>query len=366
MGKFRYSTFVFALALFASGSLHAQAAGLQPDNSQTSEVATTAPPAGTIVGTLTDVNDFPVSGATVALEGSDHSEISSVTTNDNGFFQIRDVQPGNAYQVRIRAAGFQEWESAALTLGPGEYKIEDTPQLRLEEVTTSVVVTPATNDEIAIEQVKTAENQRLLGGLIPNFYAIYSPDPAPLNAKLRFTLALRLARDPFSFAAVGFLAGIGQATNYPRYGQGLKGYSERYGAEYANDFTDIMLNGAILPSLLHQDPRYYYDGKGSIPSRALHAISSLVIARGDNGQLEPNFSAVGGDLGAAAISNLYYPKVDRGMNIVLQGFAINTGAHLLVRLIDEFVFRPPVAQSDRTNWNNRLPCTNNLVAPCNN
>jgi hypothetical protein len=127
-----------------------------------------------------------------------------------------------------------------------------------------------------------------------------------------------------------------------------------------------MLNGAVLPSLLHQDPRYYYDGKGSIPSRALHAISSLVIARGDNGQLEPNFSAVGGDLGAAALSTFYYPKADRGMNVVLQGFAINTGAHLLVRLVDEFVFRPPTTSSDRGNWNNRLPCTNNLAAPCNN
>lgn len=366
MGRVGKAILVLVLAGLASVSSHAQAAAGQPNDPQAGSAIASAPQPATVVGTVTDLNDSPVPGATIALESGDHSEIRTVTTNESGFFEIHDVQPGNPYQVHIRAAGFKAWESPAVTLGPGEYKIQDVPQLQLEEVTTSVIVTPETNDEMAIEQVKTAENQRLLGGLIPNFYAIYSPDPAPLNAKLRFTLALRLARDPFSFAAVGFLAGIGQATNYPKYGQGLKGYSERYGAEYANDFSDIMLNGAILPTLLHQDPRYYYDGKGSIPSRTLHAISSLVIARGDDGRLEPNFSAVGGDLGAAAISNLYYPRANRGINVVLQGFAINTGAHMLVRLVDEFVFRPPAGGSDRANWNNRLPCTNNLAAPCNN
>lgn len=366
MGRLCKAILVIVLAGLALASAHAQTVAGYAEDARISSVVAAASQPGTIVGTVTDVNDSPVPGAAVALSGSGHNEIRTVTTNENGFFEIHDIQPGNPYQVQIRAAGFREWESSAVTLGPGEYKIQDVPQLQIEEVTTSVVVTPETTDEMAIEQVKTAESQRILGGLIPNFYAIYSPDPAPLNAKLRFSLALRLARDPFSFAAVGFLAGIGQATNYPKYGQGLKGYSERYGAEYANDFSDIMLNGAILPTLLHQDPRYYYDGKGSIPSRALHAISSLVIARGDDGRPEPNYSAVGGDLGAAAISSLYYPRANRGISMVLQGFAINSGAHLLVRLIDEFVFRPPVGGSDRGNWNNRLPCTNNLAAPCNN
>ena len=33
-----------------------------------------------------------------------------------------------------------------------------------------------------------------------------------------------------------------------------------------------MIGGAILPSLLHQDPRYFYQGSGTKKSRALHAL----------------------------------------------------------------------------------------------
>ena len=154
--------FVVVLAGLASASVHAQAAAGPQDQAQISSAVAPASQPGTIVGTVTDVNDLPVPEATVALSGSDHSEIRTVTTNESGFFEIHGVQPRNPYQVQIRAAGFKEWESPAVTLEPGEYKIQDVPQLRLEEVTTSVVVTPETNDEIAIEQVKTAENQRIL------------------------------------------------------------------------------------------------------------------------------------------------------------------------------------------------------------
>ena len=289
-------------------------------------------------------------------------DLRTVTTDANGFFQIHDVQPGDSYHVQIRAAGFAEWESPNVVLEPGQYKIEDAPALRLEEVTTTVTVTPDGNEEIAIEQVKSEEKQRALGGLFPDFYAVYTPDPAPLNARLRFSLALRLARDPFTFAGVAMLAGIGQATNYPNYVQGFKGYSERFAASYTNTFTDTMMSGAILPSLLHQDPRYHYDGHGSIQSRAAHALASLLVARGDNGHLQPNYSGFGGDFTAAAVSNLYYPRASRGTDILLEGFAVNTAIHASVRLLDEFVFHPQ-APAPITAPGTRVPAAAAPVPP---
>jgi hypothetical protein len=98
-----------------------------------------------------------------------------------------------------------------------------------------------------------------------------------------------------------------------------------------------MIGGAILPSLLHQDPRYYYQGTGTNKSRVLHAISSPFICRGDNGRLQPNYSSVGGDLGSSALSYLYYPPSNRGTGLVLGNFAITTSERMLSSLLQEFV-----------------------------
>ena len=294
---------------------------------------------GRIIGTITDVNDAPVPGAVVILQGSDSSDVRSATTNENGFYEIRDVEAGRPYQVKVTAAGFSEWDSPVLTLNPGHSEIVDVAKLRIEEVQTRVTVTPESSDQIAIEQVKAEEKQRGFG-IIPNFYAVYASDPAPLNTRLRFRLALRVARDPYTFAGVAMLAGIGQATDHPDYVQGAKGFGERFGANYAYSFTDIMLEGAILPSLLHQDPRYFYKGAGTKKARVAHVLSTLIVTKGDNGKWQPDYSGLGGNLASAAISNAYYPRANRGVGLVFQGFGTVMAQHFAIRMLDEFVFRP--------------------------
>ncbi len=100
-----------------------------------------------------------------------------------------------------------------------------------------------------------------------------------------------------------------------------------------------MIGGAILPSLLHQDPRYYYQGTGTNKSRLLHALSAPLVCKGDNGHFQPNYSSMGGDLGSSAISNLYYPKSNRGVGLVFQNFALSTGERMLSAVVQEFVLR---------------------------
>jgi hypothetical protein len=73
------------------------------------------------------------------------------------------------------------------------------------------------------------------------------------------------------------------------------------GKKTAHGFSDIMIGGAILPSLLHQDPRYFYQGTGTTRSRLLHAMSNPFASKGDNGRLQPNYSTIGGDLAASAL-----------------------------------------------------------------
>lgn len=81
---------------------------------------------------------------------------------------------------------------------------------------------------------------------------------------MKFELALKVSTDPVTTAAgVALVSASRQAANTPNYGQGWGAYGERFGATAADGFSDIMIGGAILPSLLHQDPRYFYQGTGA-------------------------------------------------------------------------------------------------------
>jgi hypothetical protein len=295
---------------------------------------------GIIVGTVTDVNDDTIAGATVVLEGPVETDPRTVVTNGNGFFEFKDVEPGTTYYVTVSAQGFANWTSAAVILKPGQYAIVTGSKLRIAEALTTITVAApvASPEEIAAEQVKAEEQQRIFG-IIPNFYVVYDHDAAPLTTKLKFKLATKVLFDPVTIIGVATFAGINQAADNPNYGQGAKGYAERFGAGYADGAIDIVVGGAILPSLLHQDPRYFYQGTGTNTSRALHAISSPFICRGDNGRLQPNYSTVGGDLASAALANAYYPESNRGVGLFLGNFFIATGQRALANVAQEFILR---------------------------
>jgi hypothetical protein len=292
------------------------------------------PEPGIIVGTVIDVNDDSIPGATVVLQGPTLKSPRTLVSNDSGFFEFKDVEPAT-YRVKISAQGFADWTSADLALKPGQYVILTVPRLQIATAFTSVTVGYSA-EEVATEQVKLEEKQRIFG-IIPNFYVSYDQNAAPLTAKLKFRLAAKVAFDPITFIGVGIAAGAEQAGDHPNYPQGWKGFGERYGAAYTNGFTDIMIGGAILPSLLHQDPRYFYQGRGTTKSRVLHAVSFPFICRGDNGRLQPNYSTIGGDLGSAAIANAYYPASNRGLGLFFGNFLIGTGQRAAANLAQEFI-----------------------------
>lgn len=290
------------------------------------------------MGTVTDVNAEPVPGATVILQGTAPGERQTATTNSDGFFEIDDIKPSIPFRVTVSAEGFAKWRSS-VTLDPGESDILTGITLHIEELRTTVIVSPETTEQIATEQVQTELKQRGLG-IIPNFYEVFESNPAPLTAKLKFSLALKELTDPITVSGVGLLAGVGQAGGGASYEDGAEGFGQRFTTNYYNQITDIMIGGAILPVVLHQDPRYFYQAKGSKLSRTLHAISAVFIAKGDNGRWQPNYSSLGGDLASAAISNLYYPQQDRGVGLIFENFGVETGVHIGVRLLQEFVFHP--------------------------
>ena len=177
-------------------------------------------------------------------------------------------------------------------------------------------------------------------GFIPNFYVVYdSANAVPLTTKLKFKLAMRASVDPITLTGVGFMAAVRQATESSDYVQGAKGYGQRLGAEAADGFSDILIGGAILPSLLHQDPRYFYQGTGTKKSRLAHALASPFVCKGDDGRLQPNYSSIGGDLASSALTTAYYPQSNRGAGFVFGQFAISTAERELSSVVQEFVLR---------------------------
>jgi len=120
----------------------------------------------------------------------------------------------------------------------------------------------------------------------------------------------------------------------------MEGFAKRYGASYADFVAGTFIGSAILPSLLKQDPRYFYKGTGSKSSRVLYAIANSVICKGDNGRWQPNYSSIGGSLAAGGLSNLYYTGKDRdAVSWTFQNALINIGATAATNLLQEFVIK---------------------------
>ncbi len=196
--------------------------------------------------------------------------------------------------------------------------------------------TPEQRRARAAEELKLEEKQRM-AGVIPNFNTVNNGKAEPINAGQKFHLFLKGAFDPYQFALAGLDAGIGQAENSnPGYNQGLKGYARRYGANYGDNFSGNFFGNAVLPSILHQDPRYFRLGHGSILHRTLYSISTTFRTYGDNGKWQPAYSNLSGNLIGASISNLYYPDGDRGVYPTLRRAVSITYQGTVGGLLQEF------------------------------
>ena len=252
----------------------------------------------------------------------------------NGEFNFVEILPGS-YIVMISANNFAVFTSAAFVVEARQaYEVPDI-SLSLAATNMEVIVHPT--EWVAAEQIRGEEKQRL-AGVLPNFYTSYVQDAAPLTWKQKFSLATRGTFDPVAIIGVGFAAGVEQANNtFPGYGQGAAGYGKRFAAKFADGRSSDYFTHAIFPSLLHQDPRYFYQGTGSIKSRVMHAIGSAFFTRGDNGRTEPNYSYVLGDMCSGALSNLYYPAANRGAHLVFSNAAIGLAGRVGGNLLREFL-----------------------------
>jgi hypothetical protein len=289
-----------------------------------------------VAGKVVDQSGTQIVGAAVELTHEGQSSKVEVTSDEDGRFVFYTVAAG-AFRLKISFPGLttQEFSGAVAS---GQHFV--TPLIMMvipTQVTEVHVGVPP--EELANEQIKVQEKQRVFG-VLPNFYVSYASNAAPLRAKHKFGLAWKSASDPITLAGVGFFAGVDQAANrWGAYGQGAQGYAKRFGATYVNVFAATFIGGAVMPSILKQDPRYFYKGTGSKRSRFLYAVASSVICKGDNGHWQPNYSNVIGSFAAAGIQNAYIPANDRqGSNAVLSSALIRIGETSLAGVLQEFVF----------------------------
>lgn len=301
----------------------------QSSSTQSSSVAGVA----TVSGTVLDGTGAAIPGAQVSLAHADGGSTRRLTTGGVGEFTFTDL-PAGTYLLLIHAQGFSPLSSEPFELSSGQAYKASTLTLSVGPVGTEVTVRPT--EVIAAEQIKAEEKQRFIG-VMPNFYMSYVHDPAPMTSKQKFSLATRDTFDPVTLVGVGLVAGIEQANDtFPGYGYGAAGYGKRFAAQFGNGRINDFLSHAVLPSLFHQEPRYFYQGTGTVKSRILHAASFAIITRSDSGRPMPNYSYFLGDIGTGALSNLYYPHADRGIGLVFTNAAIGIAGKAGGTILQEF------------------------------
>jgi hypothetical protein len=207
-------------------------------------------------------------------------------------------------------------------------------------------------DEAACE-VKREEKQRA-GGVIPQFNVVENGQGVPLSPSQKLNISLHTVIDPYTIG-LAFIVGGGfgeLSDSHTGYGHGPAGFFKRVGASYADNVNGNIIGNALLPIVLHQDPRYFRKGTGSIKSRIVYSALSTFICRGDNGKRQFNTSNVLGNFIAGAISNAYYPQDERGVGLTLEnGLTVTLEGMVGAQLLE---FSPDVTEKIKRHHQRKL------------
>jgi len=186
------------------------------------------------------------------------------------------------------------------------------------------------------EQSQAKSPERIFG-VVPAYTITDARNAPPLTHSQKLALFVKGSLDPFPFVVYSLQAGISQAQDtHGGYGQGAAGYGKRFGAALADGTSARFFGTYAFPSLLHQDPRYFRKGEGSARSRIGYSISRGFVTRADSGKTQPNWSNLLGKLTAGGLSNVYYPKEDRGAELTFSRVVISLGYQTLGNLAIEF------------------------------
>jgi hypothetical protein len=193
----------------------------------------------------------------------------------------------------------------------------------------------ASSDPIVVQD----ENPKRILGIIPNFQT-KNDQPVtyePMSVKEKYVLAWHQSVDISAHFGNLFQAAIQQASNgQPHYGQGWGPFAQRFGAEEGDQVTSAFFIFGFLPHVLHEDPRYFRQGKGSVWHRIHYAATRTVVTRRDSGDPTFNTPQVLGQLLQQSISTAYYPQQDRSASAVFQNWGTNLAYNSAYNVLKEF------------------------------
>jgi hypothetical protein len=236
--------------------------------------------------------------------------------------------------------------STGVAVVPAESSVDErpeapTPKIFLDSASQQSATTQSTQPAATSERPDHSKDEvpKRIFFIVPNFMTANDQpeNQGPLTPKQKFNIAWHQFWDQSAHFGNLIQASISQAADgLPHYGQGWGAFGERFAAQEGDQFTGSFLIYGIIPTALHQDPRYFRRGKGSSWSRVLYAASRVVIARTDSGRPTLNVSQLVGQMGQAAISLSYYPEQDRSVRGLLSGWAINQGYNIGWNQLKEF------------------------------
>src|SRR3984885_6554066 len=204
---------------------------------------------------------------------------------------------------------FSLWSAAQQTPAAGSTSAQAPPQTSSEKDKDKPAQDASAQNKDAGPSKGTSNDRLFLA--LPNFLTLEKAGKVPpLTVGQKFKVVARGSFDKIEYPWYGVISGISQAENSePGYGQGFEGYAKRYGSAFADGTIENFMTSAILPSLLHQDPRFFQSSEGGFRRRAGYAISRIFVTRTDSGQSQFNYSEIFGSALSAAIStNTYHPR----------------------------------------------------------
>jgi hypothetical protein len=182
-----------------------------------------------------------------------------------------------------------------------------------------------------------AEEDKRIFGVLPNNRTTENSIPFhAITPSQKIMIAVKDSFDWPVYLTSGLFATLYQLEDQnPSFGQGMKGYAQRFAAGYGDQMIGNMMTEGFVPAIFHQDPRYFRLGEGPKKGRAWYAVKQIFVARMDSGRRTFNFSEWGGNAAAVAISNAYYPDT-RDWNDNLQKLLIQCATDTFSNVLKEF------------------------------
>jgi hypothetical protein len=193
--------------------------------------------------------------------------------------------------------------------------------------------------EASPSQSQPQTEEKHILGIVPNYKTVpeLSGPFVPISTKTKFKLATQDSFDPFEWVVAGMFAGFAQlGDQYHEFGQGTVGYAKRYGGAFADQLISNYVTEAILPSLLHQDCRYFRLGEGKAWKRTRYALTRVFVTRSDSGHWVFNTSEIAGNAMSASLSNIYYPDSQRTVGNTTQKWGVSIGSDAGFNVLKEF------------------------------